>query len=184
MAPLCAAAALAVAAVLLLSRLPEADEKPAEGPAPAPESAPDSVDRWVRGEIRPGQGMFQVLSDMGLDQQKFLEIHRRLSYEVEMLNLRVGEKLSFRWNADSTRVEELFYEPDKIVRHRLYRVGDSLAYEQIEKPTELRYRLVKGVLRRGSTLDQTLLRGGVHPTLKQVVNGVLLCKIAFNTQAR
>ena len=183
-APLCAAAVLAVAAVLLLSRLPEAEEKPAEGPAPAPESAPDTVDRWVRGEIRPGQGMFQVLSDMGLDQQKFLEIHRRLSYEVEMLNLRVGEKLSFRWNADSTRVEELFYEPDKIVRHRLYRVGDSLAYEQIEKPTELRYRLVKGVLRRGSTLDQTLLRGGVHPTLKQVVNGVLLCKIAFNTQAR
>ena len=158
------------------------DERPA---APAPEAAPaDTVDRWVHGEIKPGQGMFQALSEMGLDQKQFLEVHRRLSYEVEMLNLRAGEKLALRWNDDSSRVEELFYEPDKIVRHRLYRVGDSLAYEQIEKPTELRYRLVKGTLRRGSTLDQTLLRGGVHPTLKQVVNGVLLCKIAFNTQAR
>ncbi len=145
----------------------------------------DSLDsQWVFGGIGPGQGLFQALMNMGLNQTQFIEIHQVLSYEVEMLNLRVGEKLSFRWNSDSSQVEEFLYQPDKITTHRLFREGDSLRYEQIEKPTQVRYRLVKGMLRQGSTLDQTLIRGGVHPALKQVVNGVLLCKIPFNTHAR
>lgn len=145
----------------------------------------DSLDvHWVFGEIAPGQGMFQAMSDMGLNQTQFMEVYQTLSYEVEILNLKVGERLAVRWNGDSTQVNEFLYSPNRITTHQLLRDNDSLRYERFEKPTQVRHRMVTGTLRQGSTLDQTLLRGGVHPALKQVVNGVLLCKIAFNTQAR
>ncbi len=142
-------------------------------------------DVLVKGQILPRQGFFQALMAMGLNQAKSLELINLLKDNVELDNIVAGEELELKLSADSSRVLSFLYHPNSIVFHRLTRnEGDSLVYAYEELPTETKYRIVEGEIKAGSSLNDMLLEKGLPQSLTQVVNGVLLCKISFRTDAR
>ncbi len=142
--------------------------------------------RQRRGSIQAGQGMFQVLDDMGIPNAMSLKIVNALRDTVELLNFRVGEEFNVLMDPDdSTRVEQFSYSPNPAVVHQLIDDGGGeLLYTRIDHPTTIHYRLYEDTLTQGSSLDQALRFMGIPSTMIGVVNGVLLCKIPFRTHAR
>ncbi|MFP4164898.1 MAG: M23 family metallopeptidase [Chitinispirillaceae bacterium] len=137
------------------------------------------------GEIGPGQGMFQVLHEMGISHGMRLELVNTLSDSVELLNLSVGEKVSIELDPeDSTNVLSFSYSPNPAVVHKLIKGDTAFVYKRVNRPTTIRHRLIEGDLKQGSSLDQTLRELGIPSFMVGVVNGVLLCKIPFRTHAR
>ncbi|MGL1933886.1 MAG: M23 family metallopeptidase [Fibrobacterales bacterium] len=143
--------------------------------------------QFVHGAVKPNQGMFQVLEDMGISTQSALDLINTLRFEVELTNLKVGEKLRARFDtSDSTRIAELQYEPNMVTIHCLIydKEIEKYTYKLKELPTEIRHTLYESELKEGSTLDQTLREIGLPSTMVGVVNGVLKCKINFRMYAR
>ncbi|MDG5816428.1 M23 family metallopeptidase [Chitinispirillales bacterium ANBcel5] len=143
--------------------------------------------RYVRrGEIGPGQGMFQVLDDMGISTVMSLAIVNTLTDTVEIVNHRVAEK--FEALMDSTepeRVVSFSYKPNPSVEHRLKDDGSGeFVYQRIDHPTTIEHRIYEGVLEQGASLDQTLRAMEIPGSMVGVVNGILQCKISFRTDAR
>ncbi|MFW5775187.1 MAG: M23 family metallopeptidase [Chitinivibrionales bacterium] len=137
------------------------------------------------GEIRAGQGMFQALSDLGVSHQMRLQMVNTLSDSVELLTMVAGEKISVELDPhDTTRIRTFTYSPNPAVIHKLAFRDSAFVYERVELPTTIRHRLIEGVIQSGSSLDQTLREKGITPAMVGVVNGVLLCKISFRTDAR
>jgi murein DD-endopeptidase MepM/ murein hydrolase activator NlpD len=141
---------------------------------------------YSEGEILPGQGIFQALMKLNVDNAKALKIVNVLRFNVELTNLRAGEKIRVRWAPDSSQVLEFIYEPNPVLDHILTWIPDSGTYGYtLEKlPTVTSYRLVKGTIEAGSSLNDALLGRDVPSVLTQVVNGILLCKISFRSDAR
>jgi murein DD-endopeptidase MepM/ murein hydrolase activator NlpD len=141
---------------------------------------------YVYGEIKSGQGIFQVLRDLGVDVPTSLDLVNALRFEVELRFLKAGEKIQVRFGEDSTTVYELVYKPNVVVDHilKLDTSTGTYSYLSFERPTETRYRLVKGEVEQGKTLNQALLDRNIPQALTQIVNGILMCKISFRTHAR
>ncbi len=141
---------------------------------------------YLEGEIRPNQGLFQALGDLNVSTPIALKIVNNLRFEVELTNLRAGERLKVKYSADSATVLEFVYEPNPIVDHilTLDTITNEYAYTKDEIPADTTYRLIVGTIKQGSTLDAALKEMDVPPSLVQVVNGILLCKISFRTSAR
>ncbi|MFP4015220.1 MAG: M23 family metallopeptidase [Chitinispirillaceae bacterium] len=138
-----------------------------------------------KGEIGPGQGMFQALADMGLSHEMRLNIVNTLSDSVELLNLTVGEAVSVELDPqDTSSILSFSYSPNPAVVHKLIKQDGMLVYKRVDRPTTIRHRLIEGNLEQGSSLDLTLRDLGISPAMVGVVNGVLLCKISFSTHAR
>ncbi len=143
--------------------------------------------QFVYGSVKPNQGMFQVLEDMGITTRVALNLINKLRFEVELMNIKVGEKLRAKFlKSDSSKVLELYYQPDLVTFHKIHldTISNEYSYELEELPTELRHTIVDGTLVEGSTLDQTLREIGIPTNLVGVVNGVLKCKINFRMYAR
>ncbi|KMQ52666.1 Cell wall endopeptidase, family M23/M37 [Chitinispirillum alkaliphilum] len=142
--------------------------------------------RTRHGSIRPGQGMFQALDDMGISNPMSLQIVNALRDTVELINLRAGEKFEILMDPDdSTKISSFSYSPNPAVVHRLEADStDELMYVRIDHPTTIRYNLYQDTLKQGSSLDQALRGMGIPGPMVGVVNGVLLCKVPFRTHAR
>lgn len=138
------------------------------------------------GEIGAGQGMFQVLDHMGIPLNQSLGLVNALTDSVELLNMRLGERVVVGLDRqDTQRVVAFAYSPHPAVVHRL--LPDHLGqwqYSRIDRPLEVRHTLYEGKLEQGSTLDATLRALGIPPSMVGTVNGVLTCKINFSTHAR
>ena len=79
----------------------------------------------------------------------------------------------------------MLYNPDAVTFHKVIRSeNDSLQYVLQKVETEMRYKIIQGELALGSSLNDMLLESEVPHDLTQIVNGVLLCKISFRTDAR
>ncbi|MBN2037905.1 MAG: M23 family metallopeptidase [Chitinispirillaceae bacterium] len=140
----------------------------------------------VYGEIKAGQGIFQVLRDLGVDVPTSLQLVNVLRFEVELRFLKAGEKVRLTFGKDSTTVYELVYQPTIVVDHilKLDTSTGTYRYSIHERPTTIRHRIVKGEIEQGNTLNQALLDRNVPQALTQVVNGILMCKVCFRTHAR
>lgn len=137
------------------------------------------------GTVGTGQGLFQALGNLGLSTRMGLQLVNALSDSVELINMAVGERISIELDPkDTTNVLLFSYAPNPAIIHQLVNQDGNFVYQKVEHPTTIRYRLVEGVLEQGSSLDQTLREKGIAPSMVAVVNGVLLCKIAFRTHAR
>jgi len=137
--------------------------------------------------IQPNQGLFQAFMDIGLDNNTNLQLINALRFDIELENLRAGaEFLVTRSVKDSNYVERLLYKPHPALIYRLKRKEPEspLKLDIIRKPTTFEYSLYTDTLAPGSSLDQTLLGAKIPPNLTQTVNGILLCKISFRTDAR
>lgn len=142
--------------------------------------------KWQYTELQAGEGVFQVLKRLGFSHTLTMNIINKLRFEVELINLRVGERFAAKYSPDSTIVMELQYMPNRVQKHRLLRdtLTDSISYILEEHETDVRQRLVSGELAENSTLNQSLLDAGIPSAITQVVNNVLACKVAFRTDAR
>lgn len=141
---------------------------------------------WKYTELQPGEGVFQVLERMSIPHGTIMQIINKLRFEVELINLKAGERFAARFSNDSTRIIRFDYMPNRVVRHTINidTLTDSLKYETERRKTEVRRKLVKGTLGENSTLNQSLLDAGFSRGITAAINGILLCKVAFRTDAR
>ena len=145
----------------------------------------DNIPRLATVTVRPGNGLYQVMQQAGLDNQATIKIINALKDSVELTKLKVGD--SFQVGIDRK-------DPHKVVSFRFAQTpalihlldadsSGALQYRQIELPTTIRYHVYNGVLEKGSTLDATLRKIGIPKRMTQIVTGVLQCKVSFATSA-
>ncbi|MCD4650531.1 MAG: M23 family metallopeptidase [Candidatus Cloacimonetes bacterium] len=149
---------------------------------PAVKTESDTLSRKVVRVIRSGESIFQLFSDMGMDNMTIARYTRELGLYVDISSIQIGDTLSvhFRKNADG--VERIIYKPDRITSHILADRGDSLIYHFESIPTVLRRRIVRGTLQ--GNLNNSLLKLGLTQFEKQQVNNALEAEISFQTDAR
>ncbi len=142
--------------------------------------------KWKYDEILPGNGVFQVLERMGIDVKTKMDIINKLRFNVELINLKAGEKFAALYTPDTTKLLEFHYMPNRITLHKIIidTATSKMSYKEEIKETVVKHRMVTGSLGAGSTLNQSLLDAGFSRAITQVVNGILLCKISFRTDAR
>jgi len=137
-------------------------------------------------QVGAGQGLFQVLQGLGVDNQNIIHIIAAISDSVELVKMRVGEEIQVGFSPDDTTQVVMFrYSPHPALVHTLFTDSTgTFHYQRLEKPTQWRNRIYEGSLVAGSHLDGELRKIGIHPRLVQVVNGVLMCKVSFATHAQ
>ncbi len=145
-----------------------------------------SLPRYYQDSLRAGEGVFQVMDRMGISREMKLKLINKLRFEVELVALIAGEQFTGVYNSDSTTLIGFNYRPDRVTEHKLSidTLTDSISYELVAQETESRHRRVNGALAAGSSLNESLLGAGMPQSITQVVNGILLCKISFRTDAR
>lgn len=145
-----------------------------------------TLPRMQYDTLQPGEGIFQVMERMNLSHSLIMNLINKLRFETELVSLIAGEKFTGVYTPDSTKLIEFRYIPNRVTEHRLLidTATDSISYQLIEKPTVTRFHRISGKLKEGSTLNQSLLDSGLPQSITQVVNGILLCKISFRTDAR
>lgn len=145
-----------------------------------------ATENWMYTELQPGEGVFQVLERLEIPHGTIMNIINKLRFEVELINLKAGERFTARFNTDTSRITEFHYMPNRVITHKIIidTLTDSLKYTSEQKETEIRQKLVKGTLGENSTLNQSLLDAGFTRGITAAVNGILLCKVAFRTDAR
>lgn len=133
-------------------------------------------------KVKPGQGLYQVLGQLNLDNRSIIRIVSAISDSVELVKIHAGETFEVGLDPiDSTKVLAFRYAPNPALAHILtLDTGGNFVYTKVEKPTTLRNRLYQGSLEKGSNLDGTLRKIGIDRRMVQVVNGILMCKVAFN----
>jgi murein DD-endopeptidase MepM/ murein hydrolase activator NlpD len=141
---------------------------------------------YLAGEVKPNQGLFQAVTDLGISTPEALKVINVLRENVELISVRVGEKIRVKLAEDGGGISEFIYEPNTVVDHRVILDASSgeYVYSMTEKPTEYRYRVIEGTLDEGSSLNDMLLNDNVPLNLTGTVNGILQCKISFRTDAR
>ncbi|MGM0443381.1 MAG: peptidoglycan DD-metalloendopeptidase family protein [Fibrobacterota bacterium] len=150
---------------------------------------PDTVptDPSVYFQLRAGEGIFQILGRMNIPHSMKMRIINKLRFNADISVLKSGEQFSAILSADSTKGFSTFrYHPNRVTTHTITydSTADSLTYSYERLETEKRERLLKGSITAGSSLNESLLSAGLSRNITSVVNGILLCKIAFRTDAR
>jgi len=137
-------------------------------------------------KLKSGEGLMQVMKRLKIEQQLALKIINTLSYEVELDKLRAGKEFHGIFAPDYSKLLEFRYREDITTEHvvKIDTLTDSLVYTALTRPTETRYRLVKGTLEKNSTLNKSLIDAGIPSSISHVVSGFLNCKISFKSDAR
>ncbi len=135
--------------------------------------------------VKPGQGLYQVMKDIQVDHNNIARILTAISDSVEFVKLKVGDAFHVGLDPASKRVVRFRYSPNPALLHLLKEdASGTLQYSKVEKPTQLKLTRHIGHLQKGSSLDGSLREIGIPKRMIQVVNGVLMCKVSFSTQAQ
>ncbi|MEX1099481.1 MAG: M23 family metallopeptidase, partial [Bacteriovoracaceae bacterium] len=138
-----------------------------------------------RGEVKRGQGLFQALKDVSIDNALALKLINALRDEVEFSKLKVGDKLEAVFNQDEKLVAFSFSQnPAEKHSLKLNQETKTWDYLFIEEPTSWRARILEGELRADSTLQDDLISKGLPRAVVAEVVNVLLCKVNFRMNAR
>ena len=135
---------------------------------------------WIvqNDTVRAGDGLFQVLVRMQINERERGKIVLALQDSVELSKLRVGQV--FYAALDSAgRVQKFRYPPNPATVHMLTHTDSGYVYKLIEKPVTRRQSIFEGALTEGSTLNGTLFKVGIPGRMVGIVSGVLQCKVAF-----
>ena len=128
--------------------------------------------------VRAGDGLFQVLVRMQINERERGKIVLALQDSVELSKLRVGQV--FYAAIDSAgSVQRFRYAPNPATVHMLSRTENGYVYSLIQKPVTRRQSIFEGALTEGSTLNGTLFKVGIPGRMVGIVSGVLQCKVAF-----
>ena len=135
---------------------------------------------WIvhNDTVRAGDGLFQVLVRMQINEKERGKIVLALQDSVELSRLRVGQV--FYAAIDSAgSVQRFRYAPNPANIHMLSRTDKGYVYSLIQKPVTRRQSVFEGALTEGSTLNGMLLKVGIPGRMVGIVGGVLQCKVAF-----
>ena len=128
--------------------------------------------------VRAGDGLFQVLVRMQINERERGKIVLALQDSVELSKLRVGQVFYAALDSAGS-VQKFRYAPNPATVHMLSRTDSGYVYKLIEKPVTRRQSIFEGALTEGSTLNGTLFRVGIPGRMVGIVSGVLQCKVAF-----
>jgi murein DD-endopeptidase MepM/ murein hydrolase activator NlpD len=137
------------------------------------------------GEVKSGQGLYQALKDVSIENGTALELINLLSDEVEFSKLKVGDKLEAVFDENNELVQFSFSQ-NPAEKHIASFNKMTRAWEYLfkEEKTFWHARTLEGDLRAGSTLLQDLLDQGLAPAVVNEIINVLLCKVNFRMMAR
>lgn len=128
--------------------------------------------------VSAGEGLFQVLSKMGIDANDRGAIVLAIQDSVELSKMRVGEVFHALRNADGS-VKAFRYATNPATAHMLFKEDGKFVYKRVDKPVVRKHSIFEGSLKQGSTLDGMLRGVGIPGRMVGVVSGVLQCKVAF-----
>lgn len=135
---------------------------------------------WIveNDTVRAGDGLFQVLSRMHINEKERGKLVLGMQDSVELSKMRVGQV--FFAALDSTgSVQRFRYATSPATIHMMSKTDSGYVYSRIEKPVTLRMSIFEGALTEGSTLNGTLFKVGIPGRMVGIVSGVLQCKVAF-----
>jgi murein DD-endopeptidase MepM/ murein hydrolase activator NlpD len=137
------------------------------------------------GEVKSGQGLYQALKDVSIENTTALQLINLLSDEVEFSKLKVGDKLEAVFDENDELIQFSFSQnPAEKHIANFNKIARSWEYSFQEEKTFWHARTLEGQLAAGSTLQQDLLAQGLSPAVVNEVVNVLLCKVNFRLYAR
>ena len=135
---------------------------------------------WIihNDTVRAGDGLFQVLYRMQINQKERGKIVIGMQDSVELSKMRVGH-VFFAALDSSGSVQRFRYAPNPAVIHVMSKVDTGYVYSRIEKPVKVRQSVYEGVIEKDGTLSGILHKVGIPSRMVGIVGGVLQCKVAF-----
>jgi len=154
-------------------------------PAPTPMSPIHPVRIVKTGEVKRGQGLFQALKSVSIENSQALKLINELRDEIEFSKLKVGDQLEATFNEDQELVK-FSYSQNQVEKHvvTLNENNGLWNYSFQELETFWQPRTLEGELRPGSTLENDLIASGLKRSVVNEVVNVLLCKVNFRMNAR
>jgi len=151
------------------------------------ETPPDTA-VLIETEVMRGEGPFNVMERLNIDRRLRQKILDTLANETDFTALKVGEKFAGLFCLDTIKLHEFMYFQDEMTTHRVKIAYDEegkseLIYVMDEKPSQTRFRLIKGTL-NSPTLDAEFRNLGLPLSIVGVATNVLECKVSFRTDAR
>lgn len=135
-----------------------------------------------KGQVKRGQGLYQAMQDVDVDNALALELINALRDDVEFSKLKVGDELTAIFDSDQNLIEFSFAQ-NPAEKHLVKKVQSKWVYTFKQEETFWFSRLVEGKISQGSTLQGELLEHGFSPsTVNDIVSG-LMCKINFRMSA-
>jgi len=134
----------------------------------------------VHDSVQAGEGLFQVLNRMGINDEQRRKIVLSIQDSVELSILKVGQR--FYAAKDSAQNVRIFrYEANPATIHLLFLNPETslFEYKLVSKPLVKKQSVFEGVLESGSTLNGLLFQVGIPGRMVGIVSGVLQCKVAF-----
>ena len=128
--------------------------------------------------VRAGDGLFQVLYRMQINQKERGKIVLGMQDSVELSKMRVGH-VFFAALDSSGSVQRFRYAPNPATIHVMSKVDTGYVYSRIEKPVKVRQSVYEGVIEKDGTLSGILHKVGIPSRMVGIVGGVLQCKVAF-----
>lgn len=139
---------------------------------------------WIihNDTVRAGDGLFQVLYRMNINEKERGRIVLGMQDSVELSKMRVGH-VFFAALDSSGSVQKFRYAPNPATIHVMSKTDTGYVYSRIEKPVTVRQSVYEGTIEKGGTLNGILHKVGIPSRMVGIVGSVLQCKVAF-TQAR
>ncbi len=137
------------------------------------------------GAVKNGQGLYQALKSVSIDNAQALKLINELRDEIEFSKLKVGDQLEATFDEDQKLIK-FSYSQNSVEKHivTLNEVTKSWEYSFKELETFWQPRTLEGELRSGSTLEHDLIATGLSRSVVNEVVNVLLCKVNFRMNAR
>jgi murein DD-endopeptidase MepM/ murein hydrolase activator NlpD len=146
---------------------------------------PSSGSKLIQGEVKRGQGLYQALKGVSIDNKEALQIINALSDEVEFSKLKVGDKLEATFNSLNELVEFSFSQ-NPAEKHKVKKniLTGNWDYKFHEEKTFWYSRMVNAKLSSGTTLQGVLLAQGFSASTVNDIISALMCKVNFRMSAR
>jgi murein DD-endopeptidase MepM/ murein hydrolase activator NlpD len=175
--------------VMILSSISGCDKNSAK----SPESTALSISQEAlkpahsikKAQVEKGQGLYQALTSLTIDNAKALLLIDILSDEVEFSKLKVGDQLEATFD-QSEKLVKFSFSQNPVETHSLTLNADTQKWEYslTVQETVSAYRMIEGELQESSNLQADLLAQGLKLSVVNEVVNVLLCKVNFRTNAR
>ena len=147
-------------------------------------AVPAELHTLKKGSIKRGQGFHQSLRDMKIDRKVSLQIINSLRDHVEFSKLKVGDRLTGKYNSKNELIEFSFSNSpaeEHFLKHDY--ITKQWIHERKEEKTVWIKRILEGSL-KGSTLQEDLVSTGLERSVVARIVNVLLCKVNFRVHAR
>ena len=138
-----------------------------------------------RGKVQRGQGPYQALKNIGIENDKALELINHLRDHVEFSKLKVGDRLEATYD-EFDQLVKFSLAQNEYEKHVVTLNPETLTwnYSLVEVKTFWRPRMIEGELKANSGLQGDLLERGLNRSVVSEVVNVLSCKVNFRMNAR